>query len=416
MKVMVVTPYLPHRRVGHGGGTAVRDLVAGLARRHEVLVASLLRPGEQDLVGDVTALGARVETLPFRDAGSRGADRIRLLLDRLVAWRRSRDSGYPLYVEKYWSADRVGRLRELVREFQPDAVQVEYLQMSLLARDLVADGAPGKPPRVILNSHELGSVPRRRRAAAATSDRERNSALAEAARWERLQVDATGWAHTTLCVTDEDRALYEAMGGRNLVTVPLGMDTSQVTPVWQPDLADPAEHLFVGSFGHRPNRVAARLLVAEVWPLVRARNPDARLLVAGRGSREFLDGLPAGTPRDGVHALGFVDDLTPLFRSSRLFLAPLPEGGGIKIKVLEALARGIPVVTTAVGAEGIVTPADDAAVIAPADAAGFADAVCTAADDPDACAFRARRGREIMESRFSWESIVSRLTDIYSSV
>ena len=66
MRIMVLTPYLPHRRVGHGGGTAVRDLVTWLARRHEVRLVSLVRPGELGLVPEVEALGAPVVALRCR--------------------------------------------------------------------------------------------------------------------------------------------------------------------------------------------------------------------------------------------------------------------------------------------------------------------------------------------------------------
>ena len=82
--------------------------------------------------------------------------------------------------------------------------------------------------------------------------------------------------------------------------------------------------------------------------------PDAELILAGRGSRRFLAAYrgPGTVHLDRVTATGFVADLGPLFRECRLFVAPLAEGGGIKIKILEAMARGIPVITTPVGAEG----------------------------------------------------------------
>lgn len=412
MRIMVVTPYLPHRRVGHGGGTAVRDLVTWLARRHEVLVASLLRPGEEGLTGDVEALGARVATLPYRDAGTRGAARLPLAIDRLGAWLRSRRSGYPLYVEKYHSAAAVHWLAGLVDDFDPHAIQFEYLQLALLCRDLRTRRGDGDRPRLVLNSHELGSLPRQRRAAAATGAARRR-AEHEAAAWRRLQVDASGWADRTLCVTEQDRQLYAAMGGRGLVTVPLGMDIEAIAPVWDPPTGGPGEYLFVGSFQHGPNRLAADLLVRRIWPAVRERLPGATLLLAGRGSRRFLADIRDDAPEAGVRALGFVDDLTGLFRRCRLFLAPLPEGGGIKIKILEAMARGIPVVTTAVGAEGIAGPADDVLVLADHEAGAFAEAVRAAAVEPATCRDRAVRARAHIEAHFGWDAITTRLADIY---
>ncbi|MGD9547066.1 MAG: glycosyltransferase family 4 protein [Candidatus Krumholzibacteriia bacterium] len=416
MRLMVLTPYLPHRRVGHGGGTAVRDLVTWLARRHEVRLVSLVRPGERDLVSEVEALGASVAALPFSDAGARGLDRLQLAAGRAVSRVRSLASGYPHYVEKYWSASLSRRVLAAVAEFQPDAVQVEYLQLALFCRDLFRDrertGRPG--PRLILNSHELGSVPRERRAAAASSGFRRRLALAEAARWRGLQIDATTWADRTLCVTPEDHRLYAAMGGRNLVTMPLGMDCEAIVPEWDP--GDPETFLFVGSFGHRPNTLAAAFLVDTVWPRVAAARPHARLVLAGRGSRSFLAAHRPGCDWNarGIEAVGFVDDLAPLFRACRLFVAPLPEGGGIKIKILEAMARGVPVVTSPVGAEGIAH-GDDLLVISPCDA-GFAEAVLAAAADPEGCRNRARAARLHIEREFSWESITDRLARLYAGL
>ena len=82
MRILVASPYLPHRRVGHGGGTAVRDLLRWLARRHEVTAACLVRHGEDDLVAEVRELGVEVAPLPFRDRGATGRSRAALARDR----------------------------------------------------------------------------------------------------------------------------------------------------------------------------------------------------------------------------------------------------------------------------------------------------------------------------------------------
>lgn len=418
MKVMVISPYLPHAGVGHGGGTAVRDLVTWLARDHEVLLVSLLRPGESAHVQEITSLDPRgllrLATIPFIDNMARGKARLHLGGSRLAAIGQALRTGYPLYVTKYWSRRISREVLRLAAEFQPDAVQVEYLQMSLLCRDLRRwrDAGGSLRPRLVLNSHELGSLPRERRAAQTGNLVARAALLREAAAWRRLQVDATGWADTTLCVTPGDHELLAAMGGINLATVPLGMDLDAIAADWAP--RDPERYLFVGSFGHRPNVLAARFLLEEVWPYLAPSRPEARLILAGRGSDTWLERYLTDHPDRGrqVEALGFVPNLGPLFRESRLFLAPLAEGGGIKIKILEAMARGIPVVTTPIGCEGICEPHDEAVFLA-ATTIGFRATTLEAMADPAEAAARAARARRLMEESFSWKSIVRRLGDLY---
>ena len=418
MKIMVLSPYLPHAKVGHGGGTAVRDLVTWLAREHQVLLVSLLRPGEAGFIEEVESLGKgdrlRVAAIPYTDNLARGARRLGLAGSRLKAAGRSLTSGYPLYVTKYGTGNIRRQVIRLAEEFQPDAIQIEYLQLALQVRSLRRwrDGLGTGRPRLILNSHELGSVPRERSAARASNPMTRLALLREAAGWRRLQVDASGWADKTLCVTPEDRDLYKAMGGLNLETVPLGMDIQSIKADWFP--TDPERYLFVGSFGHRPNVLAAQFLVDKVWPAVSAARPWARLILAGRGSRAWLNGWMSADQQaeKRIEALGFVDDLTPLFRECRLFLAPLPEGGGIKIKILEAMARGIPLVTTPIGAEGICG-ADDGVAVVVGFGEGFSGAVLEASEDLPGSAERALKARRLMEDSFSWEVIVKRLEVLY---
>jgi len=415
VRILVLSPYLPHSNVGHGGGTAVRGLLTYLARHHDVTLASLLRPGENDLIPEVESLGVQVASLPFRDRQARGISRLGLVAARTWAAGRSLVSRYPYYVEKYWQPRLSDHLLSLTSRLRPDAIQIEYLQLALYVRDLhrwrearqQANGTTARP-RLVLNSHELGSVPRRRRAAATRRGWRRALYRAEARAWERLQRDATAWADTTLCVTEQDRELLQQLGGRRCRAVPLGIDTEAVKPVWQPSA--PVKLLFVGSFDHRPNRAAVKFLVDRVWPQVAQYPEFGQILLAGRGSRTFLGTL--GDAQEGIRALGFVDDLTNFYRDCQLFVAPLTEGGGIKIKILEAMAHGIPVVTTPIGAEGIVDPAEEALWIAEPDAS-FARSLIRALQEPQESRRRAAKARVIIEQRFSWSAITRMLTSIY---
>jgi glycosyltransferase involved in cell wall biosynthesis len=102
----------------------------------------------------------------------------------------------------------------------------------------------------------------------------------------------------------------------------------------------------IGTANWAPTHEAMTRLIERVWPRVRRRVPDARLLVAGRGT----DTLPGGT---GVEILGEVPSTVEFLRLLTLLVFPLSRGSGVKVKTLESIASGLPVVTTAAGAEGV---------------------------------------------------------------
>jgi GT2 family glycosyltransferase len=131
------------------------------------------------------------------------------------------------------------------------------------------------------------------------------------------------------------------------------------------------EHLlFVGNFRHRPNADAVHFLAREILPLVRQSVPEAELLLVGDGAPPEFDVYAAA----GVRVLGYVPDIDPVFARARVFVAPLRFGAGVKGKIGEALAYGIPVVTSNVGAEGMSLRDGEEALIADAPR-DFAEAV-----------------------------------------
>ena len=133
--------------------------------------------------------------------------------------------------------------------------------------------------------------------------------------------------------------------GADVVLAPLSLDPALYRPA---RLDGPPVAGLIGTAGWGPTAVAMRLLVEDVWPRVRREAPEARLLLAGRGTGQL--GLPEAP---GAELAGEVDSARELFQRFSLLLFPLPRGSGIKVKVLEALASGVPVVTTPAGAEGI---------------------------------------------------------------
>lgn len=150
--------------------------------------------------------------------------------------------------------------------------------------------------------------------------------------------------------------------------------------------------LFVGGFSHPPNVDAVRWFIGEILPLVRAAVPHAILRVVGKGVPPELSAMDT----EGVEFLGWVPDLDELYATSRVAIAPLRYGAGIKGKVGEALSYGVPVVATTVAAEGMHMVHELHGIVAD-DPAEFAAALVCVLTDDDLWQRLADGGRELVE-------------------
>ena len=229
----------------------------------------------------------------------------------------------------------------------------------------------------------------------------RSEALARQGRAvQASQLALAATADCTLVVTEEEAQLLEKLCPQARVRV-----ISNVHAVTE---ALPAAHgradlLFVGNYVHMPNRDAARHFVADIWPLVQPQLPGAVARFAGLPVPE-VEALAA----PGVLITGHVPDLAPLYAASRVAIAPLRFGAGIKGKVLEAMGNGLPVVMTPVAAEGTGAVDGEHARIA-ATPAAFADAVVALYTDDVQWLRLAQAGQRLVETRFSYAAVKSAL-------
>ena len=208
-----------------------------------------------------------------------------------------------------------------------------------------------------------------------------------------------------LTLSDEDeRTLRQLAGDIDTAVVGPGIPTYRGATI--PPPRDPKSVLFLGSYHWPPNRDGARWLAREIWPRVRTRHPEARLLLAGADPTGEVARL--ADPSLGIEALGFVKDAVATTREVALTVVPLRIGGGVRLKILEALANERPLVTTPLGAEGLsLTPGEHA--LYAESAPDFADAVADLLADPARARALAVAGRERVEALYSWEAVVERL-------
>jgi glycosyltransferase involved in cell wall biosynthesis len=291
---------------------------------------------------------------------------------------------------RFWSAAAAETVRRAAAEKSLDLLQVEYQQMVPLAA-----GIPAKTSVLDLHNVEsalVDSYAHARHGVAAAGLRAEAAALR---RMERRTI--TRFDHVAVVSEQERTRLPD--GARSVLVCPNGRDPSAVLP----PAPDPTV-AFVATMGWRPNIDAALWLGRDIWPLVAAQVPQARLLLVGRDPAPTVSAL-AG--RD-IQVTGTVPDVTPYLAESRVVVAPLRAGGGTRLKIMEALDVGRPVVATSVGCEG----ADDLVgrgVVVADTAAGLADAIAGLLLDPARASALGRAGHDAVAAEHTWDRALAPL-------
>lgn len=213
---------------------------------------------------------------------------------------------------------------------------------------------------------------------------------------------ATG-ADVTIAVTVEDKAALLDMAPQVVVEVLPNVFDLPRHPPPGPEARDGL--FFVGGFWHAPNGDAMCWFAERILPLLRKEIPDLVIRIAGSNPSDEILALGA---RQGVEVLGFVPDLTPLYDRSRVFVAPLRYGAGMKGKVGQSMAHGLPVVATPVGAEGMGLR-DNVHVLVAEEEEGFAAHVLRLLRDDALWSRLSAVGRAHVERTLSVEAVRERL-------
>jgi len=219
----------------------------------------------------------------------------------------------------------------------------------------------------------------------------------------KIELTNARTADVTVAVSEAERqALLEIDPNLVVEIVPNVFDLPRDVCL---DINDRSGLLFVGGFRHTPNVDAVLWFVREVWPLVLIRRPDMTFHVVGSNPPDQILAL-RGQP--GIEVLGYVPDLMDLFRRNRMSVAPLRYGAGIKGKVGQSMAHGLPVVTTSVGAEGMDLENGKHLLVADT-AEEFAAAVLRLETDNDLWRHLQANGRRFVECTQSMDVVRDKL-------
>jgi glycosyltransferase involved in cell wall biosynthesis len=198
-------------------------------------------------------------------------------------------------------------------------------------------------------------------------------------------------------------------GTTPVVRISLGISAPErpLDPAGRP----PPSLLFVGNFIHPPNVDAAARLIRDIHPQLHARYPEVVLHVVGEGPPEELRKMAGG----GVEVTGRVPDVGPYLDRAAIIVVPLRQGGGMRVKVLEALAAGKPVVATPMAVEGLDVHDGEQVILARTDEE-FVRVIGELLEHPQRRIALGGRARAWAVANLSWESVVAAYEALYASL
>jgi glycosyltransferase involved in cell wall biosynthesis len=383
MRILVLTPRLPWPPID-GGRIAMARLAEGLVCAGADVEILSLNPRKH-----------RVPTVAPMPVQTVDIDTSRILAPAFT-------KNVPFIVARFVSKEFRDALRATLQRFAPDIVQVESPFLLPYVDAIRAESGA----RVVLRSL---NVEFRIWEGLARSERNplRRIALRRVASslrtYEVRQLDTPD---AIVPISEDDADDYRRLGcTRPIHIVPCGV---AVAAAARRAIANSVG--FIGSLDFRPNQEAAQWIVSELWPRVIERMPEARLSIAGSSAPEWLR-----RRMSNVDFRGAVDDATAFMSEMSVMIAPLFAGGGMRIKVLEAMALAKPIVATTLGAGGLDVAHGRDILIAD-DAAAFADAVALLLRDRKAAARIGEAARETARVRYDNDALATALLRFYDSL
>lgn len=395
LRILLTMPYLPWP-ITSGGKAREYHLLRALAQRgHEI---TLLVQAKTEADADVQAALApwvkELIVLPRRS-----------LKDPRTLWRAA-CSPLPLLTTVNGHAPALARqFEQLLQRQRWDVVQIEH---SYGYQPFEAALKRHRQPFILVEHNvesELGAATYGKWPSWA-----RPFARYDQWRGRRWERHVLGQASLVVAVTESDARKLGAWTRRPPHVVTNGADIQGFASV-KPDLAS-KRVLFVGNYEYAPNVDAVEWAMEAIWPRIWALQPEARFVVCGHA-------LPAAWrqrwPDPRIEWRGYVDHLPTVQSQSAVFLAALRFGGGSKLKVLEALAACLPVVSTTEGLSGLGVTAGEQAMVADS-AEAMAQAVCGLLDEPDRAGQMGLRARAHVTARFDWQACATQLEAAYAAL
>jgi glycosyltransferase involved in cell wall biosynthesis len=336
-KILLLLPFPPHLKAAHGGSRVIAQLIMRLAEDNRIAILYLRGtddPPADEMVCQSCEVCEEIKRPDYDTPWQQWQLRLRFAVGFLL--------GRPMWAVQWDVPTYRSRLWRLVDEWQPDIVQAEFHIMGQYLFTLPQDFS-----QVIFTEHEPGS----KSAPYLLGIYPKLSRLIhqlDRISWDRYERRLLHKVKTAVVFTEEDRkTLLSYHVATPIVRIPLG--NQPLTFALNAHAEEPASMLFVGNYVHGPNIDAAMRLVTDILPLVLRQVPNAHLYIVGSLPPRML----RHANNEHVTVTGFVPDVTPYLERATVIAVPLRLGGGMRVKVMEALSAGKAIVATPLAIQGM---------------------------------------------------------------
>ncbi|MCK4353414.1 glycosyltransferase [candidate division WOR-3 bacterium] len=401
MKILFLPKQIPHSKV-IGGPIIIYNRIKELSKRHEVSLLSFLREdSEKQWLSTVTKYCKEAEFLPLPHWYGRIAICPYSLFQFFF-------SPTPPYFLTTYTQEMENKVAKMTRKYKYDVIIAEY---SVMGQYLYKNKRLPNVRKVI-SCHECYFTARYNTFKQNWYKKEGLTALTHLKRLKHYEFNMYRSADKVLTLTPQDKAtLLSFAPDLNISVVPHGVDVTYFTPSDHSSL-EPSV-MFLGNYPHLPNRDAVLYFYNDILPLIRKEFTELKFYIVGRNPQSEINDL---VKRDsGIIVTGTVSDVREYFKKTKIFICPIRLGGGFRGKILEAMASGVPVVSTSLGAYGI--PAKDGENILIADSKiDFANKVIKLLQDKELYKRIAKNGRKLVEQEFSWAKGAEKLEKVLLSI
>jgi len=396
MRILYITDYLPYPLIA---GDLIRNynLICCVAKSHQVSIVGFQIPGSCNSITHLEKYCEHIEGayLPNR----RKLFRLHRMFSYLL-------SGTPYDFEFLYSKELIWKIKALTSSVHFDIIQIEHSRMALYREAVLSDART----KHVLTFHNVASHQYDRIANIILTPLKRARTWLYSRmlrRWEPYYAE-----HFDRCIavsTDDRNLLLSANPRLKVAVIPNGIDTRRYQRLPMEEIHPTL--LMVGSMSYLPNVDGAIWFCHEILPIIKKALNNIQILIVGSSPS------PEVTRLDGnaVCVIGQVDDVIPYYKQSAISIVPLRAGGGTRLKVLEAMALGRPIVSTTIGCEGLDVVDGEHLLIAD-HPEQFAEKIVQLLTKTDLYRHITQNARQLVEEKYDWKIISEKLLGVYSEL